>query len=254
MAMQVATPPVIFSPRRRRAALARAIARQSTHGAARFVLTDMVEDVLERLEFMRAQPRRALVIGDYTGTLAPSLGGHGADVTEADARTLDEEAPIAGGPFDLVVSLVSLDRVNDLPGALIHIRHALSPGGIFIASIPGAGSLPMLRSAMLAAEPDRAAPRIHPLVDDRAATQLLQRAGFSRQVVDSRTMTVAYRSLDRLVSDLRDQALGNVLDQVGPAIGKASRERAREAFIAKADRDGRVLEKFEILTLTGWKD
>lgn len=213
----------------------------------------MVEDVLERLEFMRLEPDKALVIGDWSGTLALSLRGGGVEVLERDVRTFDEEQPLAGGPSDLIVSLASLDRVNDLPGALLHLRGALSPDGILLASMVGAGSLPRLRSAMLAAEPDRPAARMHPLVDEGAATGLLQRAGFGRQVVDRRTLSVAYRSLERLVSDVRDQGLGNVLDKPAPALGEAALERARQAFIAGADKDGRVIENFEILTLTGWK-
>ncbi len=213
----------------------------------------MVEDVLERLEFMRLEPDRVLVIGDWTGTLALSLGGRGAAVTEADVRTIDEEQPLDGGPYNLIVSLASVERVNDLPGALLHLHMALAPGGIMIASVVGAGSLPNLRRAMIAAEPDRPAARMHPLIDNRAASALLQRAMFGRQVVDSRTLTVAYRSLDKLVSDLRDQGLGNCLTSAAPPLDKEAVARARSAFMQTANKQGRVLEDFEIMTLTGWK-
>jgi SAM-dependent methyltransferase len=249
-----AAPPRIFSRKRRIAGLRRARVRQSQRDAARYVLGDMVEDVLDRLEFMRLAPRRVLVIGDWTGTLALSLGGKGALVEERDVATLDEERPVAGDPFDLIVSLSSLDRVNDLPGALLHLRNALADAGIVIASVIGAGSLPNLRRAMIAAEPDRPVARMHPLIDNRAASALLQRALFKRQVVDARTLSVAYGALDRLVSDLRDQGLGNVLASPAPPLGKAALARARTAFLDRADRNRRVLENFEILTLTGWKD
>ncbi len=252
--MASAPPPRIFSRRRGIAALERALVRQSRRDAARYVLREMIEDVLERLEFMRLAPCRALVVGDWTGTLALSLGGAGTEVDAGDVRTIDEELPLEHGRYDLVVSLASLDRVNDLPGALLHLRHALAPEGIMIASVVGAGSLPNLRRAMLAAEPERPAPRMHPLVDSRAAAGLLQRAGFARQVVDSRTLTVAYSSLDRLVSDLRDQALGNCLARPAAPLGCDAVGRARSAFLTAANEADRVLENFEILTLTGWKD
>lgn len=247
-------PPRIFSRRRRIVGLRRARVRQAHRNAARYILDDMVEDVLDRLEFVRMNPRRVLVIGDWTGTLALSLRGAGAQVEEEDVASLDEEAPIEATPYDLVVSLASLDRVNDLPGALLHIRNALAEGGMMIASFLGAGSLPNLRRAMLAAEPDRPAARMHPLVDNRAASALLERALFRRQVVDSRTLTVSFGSLDRLVSDLRDQGLGSALASAPPPLGKAALERAETAFRKTANRKGRVLESFEILTLTGWRD
>ena len=168
-----------------------------------------------------------------------------------DVLDLDEERPYPRGGFDLVVSLGTLDTVNDLPGALIHIREALAPGGRAIAEFVGAGSVAHLRRAMLAADADRPAARLHPMVDIRAAAGLLQRAGWAEPVADGRTLKVAYRSLDRLLADLRDQGLGNVLASHAPPLGKAARERAREAFLDQADAEGRVVESFEILTLTG---
>jgi len=240
-------PPMIFSPVRRTAACRRAGRLQGTPNAARFVIDDIVEDMLERLAFLRHKPKRALVIGDWTGKLADALSD--ADVTEPDPG-FDEERPFPFRGFDLIASVGTLDTVNDLPGALIHIRKALGPDGRAIASFVGAGSLPMLRRIMLAADGDRPAARVHPMVDVRAGAQLLQRAGWADPVADSRTLRVAYRSLEQLVCDLRAQGLGNVLASHAP-LDKAGLERARAAFAAEADEQGRVVETFEILTLSG---
>lgn len=244
-------PPTIFSPARRQAVRERIAGLQRRPDAARFVIDDMLEDVLERLAFLRHEPKRSLVIGDWTGELVGTLRRGGSEVAEARPETLDEERPYPFGGFDLIASLGTLDTVNDLPGALIHIRRALAPGGRAIASFVGAGSLPVLRRIMLAADADRPAARVHPLVDVRAGAQLLQRAGWADPVADSRPLKVAYRSLDRLVDDLRAQGLGNALATRAPALGKAGLDRARRAFAEAADADGRVVETFEILTLSG---
>jgi hypothetical protein len=108
-----------------------------------------------------------------------------------------------------------------------------------------------LRRAWLAAAGARPAARLHPMVDIRAAAALLQRAGWAEPVADSRTISVSYRSLDRLVADLRDQGLRNVLASAAPPLGKAGLERARVAFLEGAGPDGRVIESFEIITLSG---
>ncbi len=252
--MSRTTPPQIFSRPRRIAAFDRALRRQAAEDAARFVLDEMVEDVLDRLAFMRFEPASALVIGDLTGRLGEALRVPGASVSEADVRSLDEEAPLPGGPYDLVVSLASIAQVNDLPGALLHARGGLRTGGIFLASVIGAGSLAHLRRAMIAAEPERTAARLHPLIDTQSASALMQRAGFRRQVVDSHAIDVAYRSLGRLVGDLRDQGLGNVLRDNAPPLDRTAARRAAAAFLQDADHEGQVIETFEILTLTGWKD
>lgn len=243
-----ASPPKVFAPARRLAARRRARALQARPDAARYVLDDMVEDVLERLAFLRHAPARALVVGDRTGTLAPALRAQGVEVQEADpADGLDEEHPLPGGGFDLIASLGTLDTVNDLVGALIHLRGALAPGGLAIASMMGAGCLPQLRAAMLAADGDRPAPRLHPMVDVRAGGQLLQRAGWADPVVDSRSLDVRFTALGRLVEDLRAQGLGNVLARHGPALTRAGLDRARATF------GERTVERFEILTLSGWR-
>jgi SAM-dependent methyltransferase len=247
----MAAPPRIFSPERRVAVRRRIAARQARGEAARFVLDDMIEDVAERLSFIRQPPGEALVIGDWSGVLVRDLIAQDHEVMWRDVAELDEERPYPSGGFDLVVSLGTLDTVNDLPGALIHIREALAPGGRAIAEFVGAGSLAHLRRAMLAAEPERPAARQHPMVDIRAAAALLQRAGWAEPVADGRTLEVTYRSLDRLVADLRDQGLGNMLAAPAPPLGKAALERARTAFLEGADADGRVVESFEILTLSG---
>ena len=44
------------------------------------------------------------------------------------AEGFDEEQPYAQTGFDFIASLGTLDTLNDLPGALIHIRQALAPG------------------------------------------------------------------------------------------------------------------------------
>ena len=181
--------------------------------------------------FLRHTPASALVIGDWTGSLAAALAAQGAAVTSAEpAEGFAEEQPLPFGPFDFIASLGTLDTVNDLPGALIHLRAALAPGGLMIASFPGAGSLPALRAAMLAADGERPAARIHPQVDVRAGGQLLQRAGFADPVVDSRTIEVRFRSLDALVADLRAQGLGNVLVRSAAPLGKAARAAGAGGF------------------------
>lgn len=247
------TPPKIFAQGRRIASRQRQRAMQCAPDSPRYVLDDMIEDVLERLAFLRHDVGRALVIGDWSGDLVRALKARGAAVTSADpAAGFDEEQPYPFAGFDFIASLGTLDTVNDLPGALIHIRQALAPGGLMIASFVSAGSLPVLRKAMLAADADRPAARLHPGVDVRAGGQLLQRTGFADPVVDQRSLCVSYRNLDRLIEDLRAQGLSNVLADPGPPLGKVSLARARAAFAA-AGTDGRTTETFEILTLSGWR-
>ena len=239
--------PHIFDEVRRRARHRRALARQQRPDAARWLLEAMSEDVIERLGFLRWQDERALISGLGSERVAEALG-------RTKAEPIDYARPLAGGPYDLIVSLGELDTIDDLPGALILLRAALAPGGLLLATMLGAGSLPALRAALLAADGERPAARVHPQLDERAASALLQRAGFQRQVVDHHALTVRYRTLSRLVADLRDQGLTAVLADRAPPLGKAALALARSSFTEATEADGKTSETFEVLTLTAWKD
>ena len=245
--------PQIFDRRKAAAKWRRARARLSHHGGEPYLAAHIAEDIEERMDFMRFAPDKALLIGDNSGRLRDDLDAKEI-TTEANLLgEVDEEQPGPLAEYDLIVHLMGLGMVNDLPGALIHARNALREGGLFMSAFPGAGSVPVLRQLALAADGERPAARIHPQVDNRAGTALLERAGFSRQVVDSYPIKVRFSSLERMVSDLRDHGLTSSLASPAPPITREGWQRAREAFDALRDEDGKVTETFEILVLTGWR-
>jgi len=240
--------PLIFSNKRRLALRRRML---TSRNGPTFLHSGMAEDIIERLAFLRHQPHRSLILGDADAALSRSLPGDIKSVDVIGEGAVDLEAPLPQGNFDLIAVLGLLDTVNDLPGTLIHLRNALASDGLVIASLTGAGSLPKLRQIMLAADAERPAARMHPLIDNRAAAGLLQRAGWADPVVDSFTLTLRYRSLMALVRDLRALGLGNALSSKAPPLGKAALARAEHAFTELCDADGRLTEALEILTLTG---
>jgi len=252
-AMNLAAPPLIFSPKRRAAAQRRMQYLQSKPDPARYLTDDAASDFLERLAFLRYVPRKALVLGDLSGTLTAGLIAGGTEVSAPQTIEFSLESPWPISGFDFIACLFTLDTANDLPGTLIHMRHALAPGGLAIATLAGAGSLPTLREVMLAADGDRPAPRLHPQIDVRAGGQLMQRAGYAGPVVDTCSLHVRYSKLETLITDLRAQGLGNVLADPGPPLSVSALARAQSAFTAKGDAEGRVTETFELLTLSGWQ-
>jgi hypothetical protein len=247
-------PPTIFSARRKSARALRAEALQQRPDAANWLAEALVEDMLERVEFLQLPPGRALVLGAGGSEIGRLLERKQFRVTVAEPGSLDLERPYPFGGFALIASLAALDTVNDLPGALIHQRAALAEGSVMLASFVGAGSLPRLRSALLAADGERPAARLHPAVDAKGGAGLLQRVGFARQVADSWTMRLRYGALDTLIADLRAQGLNSALADSAPPFTREGLARARTAFLADADRHGRVVEAIEIVTLTGWHD
>lgn len=221
------------------------------------------DELIERLEFVKRDFRRALDLGCAGGYLTRRLRERGLEVTPCDSggafaqaaggvQADEDRLPFADGAFDLVVSVGALDSVNDLPGALLLTRRALKPDGLFLGAFAGAGSLVRLRRAMLAADAVEggAAPRVHPQIDVRAAGDLLTRAGFALPVVDVEPIDVRFGSLMDLVRDLRAMGATNLL------AARSRRPLGRLALAAAiADFDtagGKTAERFEILHLLGW--
>ena len=165
----------------------------------------------------------------------------------------DEEAlPFAPETFDLVVSALNLHLVNDLPGTLIQIRRCLKPDGLFLAVLPGAGTLGELREALAEAEAELrggAAIRIAPFVEVRDAGALLQRAGFALPVADLDPLRVRYATPFDLLQDLKAMGATNPLAEREP-LRRSVLLRAAERYAP--DADGRIGATFNLVSLSGW--
>src|SRR4051794_7787008 len=164
-----------------------------TVGQVADVLHDAAQRLLDRLDDTTRRFVDVLDVGGR-GVVAPLLRARGMRVVSCDLSpamaalnggpcvAADEEwLPFAPGSFDLIVASLSLHWVNDLPGALVQLRHTLRPDGLLLASMPALGSLAELRAALTEAEAELtsgASPRVSPFPELRDCAGLLQRAGF----------------------------------------------------------------------------
>ncbi|HEY8564141.1 MAG TPA: methyltransferase domain-containing protein [Beijerinckiaceae bacterium] len=248
-------------------ALVRArLARARREGFAEFLLARALDDLEERLAtVLRAFPL-ALDVGTPTPLAAERLIRLGraeqvvrlAPVPEPGAIVGDEEAlPFAPERFDLAVSLLSLQGVNDLPGALIQLRRVLKPDGLFLGCLYGGATLTELRQAFTEAEAEvegGVSPRVAPFADVRDLGGLLQRAGFALPVTDIEPVTVRYADPFALFRDLRAMGLANALaDRRRAPLRRETLMRAARLYAERfADPDGRLRATFEIIWLSGW--
>ncbi|HLM40170.1 MAG TPA: methyltransferase domain-containing protein [Microvirga sp.] len=254
--------PLVFDRPLVRRRLSRALAQ----GYAGFLLDRAVEDLEERLAAVLRPFPLALDVGTPTPAAAEALRRSGragtvvrlSSVPEPGGVLGDEERlPFGGEAFDLAVSLLALQGVNDLPGALIQIRRALKPDGLLMAALLGGGTLAELRQAFAQAEGELeggASPRVAPFADLRDLGGLLQRAGFALPVTDSDIFRVRYASPFALMQDLRRMGLTNALnDRRKTPLRRATLLRAADIYAERfADPDGRVRATFEIVWLSGW--
>lgn len=120
----------------------------------------------------------------------------------------DEEQtlPFPDGTFDLVMSSLSLQWVNNLPKLFSEVNRVLRPDGCFMFAMVGGVSLPELRASMVMAELERdggVSPHVGPFVQLSDIGNLLQRAGFSLPTIDVDNITIGFPDAAVLMEHLQ---------------------------------------------------
>jgi SAM-dependent methyltransferase len=221
-------------------------------GGDRFLYRAAAEGVGDRLSAVTRRFTRGLWIGE---AVPAEIAPFAKDWSAADFDA--SEVLAADGPFDLAVSLYSLQWINDLPGALVQIGRLLKPDGLFMGALFGGATLNELRDAFAHGESATRggiSPRVSPFADVRDLGSLLQRAGFALPVSDVERLVVRYRDFFGLVRDLRTHGLTNVMAERSRAVLRRDTLATLLAHYAShhADADGKLRATFETLYLTGW--
>ncbi|MGB3456687.1 MAG: hypothetical protein WBG08_11350 [Litorimonas sp.] len=245
-ASQAQPPTALFDARAQAQRIARARRRQDR--GTPFLLERAVDDLSERLQDVNRIFDRACLVGPFDWRDA---------VTEAlppgKIGTLDWRETPGGEAYDLVVSLLHLQSVNAVGGWMQAVRSMLVPDGLFLACLVGGETFSGLRQALYAIDTQAhgaPSPRIHPMIEVRAAAQLLSHAGLAIPVTDSDRFTVHYRRLETLVADLRDLGLSNALTDRRKA---PSPGLLRDLETALRPAPGQpVPVQWELVWMTGW--
>jgi SAM-dependent methyltransferase len=251
---------IIFDRTRVRRNRDRSLLHLKDHG---FLLDWANTHITERLKDVKREFPVALQMGlrsklKETAKIGMLIGMDSSEKMDGLDVCADEEAlPFADQSLDLIINTLGLHSTNDLPGALIQIKRALKPDGLFLGALFGGESLMELRESLMAAEIDMkggASPRIFPFADKPQMGNLMQRAGFALPVIDSEIVTVTYPDMFALLKDIRLMGEGNAI------IARDKKYPGREFFARAAahyaenfsEADGRIRASFEVIFLIGW--
>jgi SAM-dependent methyltransferase len=254
MATNPTAAPVLFD----RALLRARQDRAEKLGAATFLLDRVAEDMAERLHAVLREFSSAADIGTMGDQVRNALTERVGQLTRVDLPDSESE-PLAlvSESFDLAVSALAFQFVNDLPGMLAQIRRALKPDGLLLAAMIGGESLTELRQSFAAAEAaleGGVSPRVAPFADLRDVGALLQRAGFALPVTDVDRIVVRYDNAFALMQDLRRMGATNVLvERRRVPTRRATMLRMAQVYGERfADPDGRICATFDVIWLSGW--
>jgi SAM-dependent methyltransferase len=171
----------------------------------------------------------------------------------------DEEFfPVSKNSLDLIISFLSLNSVNDIPGALTQHLNSLKPDGLFMAAFIGEDSLYELRSVFQQIEIERykgISNRFMPLISTKDAGYLLGRAGFALPVTDMDRVVVKYPSITKLLQDLKITGNTSILmNRSHPPLSKGFLKDVESLYQAKfCHPEGGIQLTFDLVYMTGWR-
>lgn len=251
------------------------ITSEGNYGDANFLFMEVADRLVDRLLDIQRNFETALDLGCHSGEVSHWLDNHPdkvkhliqTDMAPAYVKMAQKKAasfvsnedalPIKPASLDLLITNMSLHWVNDLPGALIQIKQALKPDGLFLGSMLGGESLFQMRGAIMDAEIELSggvSPRVSPFATIQDAGRLMQKAGFALPVLDSEVIDVTYDNLFKLAKDLRNMGETNSVHVRNKNF--SSRQlfmRAAEIYAEKHQQeDGRIPASFVVLYMHGW--
>ena len=233
----------------------------ATYAEASRLEAEVAARMLERLDLVKLAPRRIVDAGSGPPQRALIKRYPGAQVIAVDFSAAMLRAspagwfrkgplalcadlsrlPIADDSVELAWSNMALHWVAEPLAALRELHRALVPEGLLMFSTLGPDTLKELRAA--AGES-----RVHAFTDMHDLGDMLVACGFSAPVMDMEILTVAYRSADALLDDLRRSGQTSArVDRPRGLAGRRFAERLRTALGA-APR-----ASFEIVYGHAWK-
>jgi malonyl-CoA O-methyltransferase len=268
----VAEPAPAIDPAQARRRFARAA---QTYAAASPLEAEIGRRMLERLEYVRAAPRRILDAGAGPAREARPLRRRyaGATLVTLDASLAMLQAgrqrsgwrdwlrgvprdlpvvadfarmPLAAGCVDLLWSNMALHWALAPDAVLREFARVLAPSGLLMFSTLGPDTLKELRQA---AGPEQ----VHAFIDMHDLGDALLAAGFAAPVMDAEFVTLTYTAPDALFADLRRSGQTSARADRGRGLrGRRFLAQAHAALAAQA-RDGRIPVTYEVVYGHAWK-
>lgn len=243
-----------------------------TYDAAAELQNEIGDRLVERLDYIRLQPRRILDLGSGTGLFAAALLKRyrkadviALDIAErmlqrvqarggwfrkpqcvcADAETL----PFAGDSFDFIFSNLMLQWCTDLEATLAELRRVLAPGGLLMFTTFGPDTLMELRASWEAVD---GYTHVNTFIDMHDVGDALMTTQWAEPVMDSERITVTYRALPALMQDLKHIGAHNVT--AGRPRGLTGRDHMQQlgAAYERYRSDGVLPASYEVVYGHAW--
>jgi malonyl-CoA O-methyltransferase len=235
--------------------------------------------MLERLDYIRLQPKRILDAGSGTGWGTRQLAQRypeaqmvALDIAMGMLRTArgrsgwwqqlfggakqmqlcaDVEAlPLAVQSLEMVWSNLAVQWCNDLPATFVELQRVLKVEGLVMFSTFGPDTLKELRTAFHGVDGYN---HVNRFADMHDIGDMLVAAGFAEPVMDMEYITLTYDNVKAVMHDLRSIGAHNATAGRAPGmLGKAKWARIEQNYEALR-RNGKLPATFEVIYGHAWK-
>jgi malonyl-CoA O-methyltransferase len=256
-----------------KAAARRAFGRAAPrYDGAAVLQREIADRMLERLDYIRLEPRLVLDLGAGTGYAIDGLQRRfrGARVLALDfaegmlhqARRRGswrrrpeclcadaEHLPLADGTVDLIFSNATFQWCNDLARTFAECARVLRPGGLLLFSTFGPDTLKELRAAWSTVDGH---PHVSGFIDMHDIGDTLLRARLADPVMDAERLTLTYERVADLMRDLKQLGASNAANARPRGLTGRRRLAAVEAAYEAQRAAGRLPATYEVVYGLGW--
>ena len=236
---------------------------------------EVLNRLLERLQYIRHRPETIIDVGSGTGKgvrglqeTYPRARIYAVDIAyemllqaRARYRLLSrkrlvaadmERLPFADQSFDLVFSSLAMPWSNDVGTTLQEAARVARRGALLMFSSFGPGTLSELAQTWQALD---SYPHVHPFVDMHDVGDAMVASGFAQPVVDSETIRLEYPAFRPLLEDLRDIGASNAdVSRRRGLMTPAQLRRLETRYREHGFEDGKFVATYEIVYGHAWLD
>lgn len=250
----------------------------TTYDANAVLQREIADRMLERLDYIKHQPRTLLDAGTGTGygaqhlrTRYPDTAIIALDLAEAMLKIARPQTnlwqklrgttpfhvvcgdidhiPLKTSSVDMVWSSLALQWCNDLNVSFAELYRVLAPGGLLMFATFGPDTLKELRAAF--AEVDGYT-HVNEFVDMHDIGDVLVSVGFNTPVMDMEYITLTYQDLKTMLLELKGIGAHNVTAGRNQGLMGRARWTALEAAFERRRKDGRLPATYEVIYGHAW--
>jgi malonyl-CoA O-methyltransferase len=247
-------------------------AAADSYDAFAFLQREIGSRMLERLDYILAEPKVIVDLGagtgEHTAALAkryPRAQTYGLDLAEPMLKKMRKRSswrrpirpvcadiqllPFADNSVDLLFSSLAMQWCESLDETFKEFRRVLRPGGFVLFSTFGPDTLHELRQSW--AEVDERE-HVHNFIDMHIVGDAMIQAGLAEPVMDIENLTLTYKNVYDLMRELKGIGAHNVaLDRQRGLTGR-KRLQAFEQAYEKFRSDDVVPASYEVVYGHAW--